>query len=167
MAAARGLSPALPPAIQCPDHAIARLGEVFVQKVYDIQVIVDGQRTLVDFSLVGRLFLVGGSSAPHRKLSWARAKRDGDGEGRAHSNCTLHREVSTQEPGEPTADRQAQTGTLAQDAQGVMGVTRALTWVSRTPNSGGYIGVFPHFTPTYGIRRQRETQHPIAGSGAA
>ncbi len=56
---------------------------------------------------------------------------------------------------------------LVQDAQGVMGVTRALTWVSRTPNSGGCMGVFPRFTPTYGIRGQSETQHPIAGLGTA
>ena len=79
--------------------------------------------TLSASGWLGRLFLVGRSSAPHRRLSRGRAKRDGDGEGRAHPYDTLDGEVSAQKPGEPTADRQTQT----RAAVGTGGATLDLT----------------------------------------
>jgi hypothetical protein len=54
---------------------------------------------------------------------------------------------------------------MMRDAQSVGGVARLRLVVSTTPKFGGYLGVFPHFTPTSGTRRQRGIDYPIVASG--
>src|SRR5262249_27999383 len=96
---------------RCPDHTIARLGEVLAQEVDDIRVVVDGQDDLVRLWWAEALLTRGDGGNACNQWGSVIVQGERHREGRADPKGALHRDIAAQELGEATANRQAEART--------------------------------------------------------